>query len=134
MGLMKIKDLRGQYVAIDFDGTCVTHAYPEVGQEIGAVSVLKRLVEEGAKLILWTMRSDGGRHGNALSDAVQWFGDHGIPLSGIQESPGQSKWTSSPKAYAKLYIDDAALGCPLKTQGANRPYVDWAEVERMIFD
>lgn len=28
-------------IAVDFDGTCVTHEYPKVGREIGAVGVLK---------------------------------------------------------------------------------------------
>ena len=30
-------------ICIDFDGTCVTHEYPKVGKQIGAVSVLKEL-------------------------------------------------------------------------------------------
>ena len=45
------------FIAIDFDGTCVTHDYPEVGKDIGAVPVLKRLIDAGHKLILHTMRS-----------------------------------------------------------------------------
>jgi hypothetical protein len=28
-------------IAVDFDGTCVTHEYPKVGRDIGAVPVLK---------------------------------------------------------------------------------------------
>ena len=43
-------------IAVDFDGTCVTHDYPAVGKEIGAVPVLKALVQAGHKLILFTMR------------------------------------------------------------------------------
>lgn len=45
-------------IAIDFDGTCVTHEFPNVGKDIGAVPILKRLVAKGHKLILYTMRSD----------------------------------------------------------------------------
>lgn len=30
-------------IAIDFDGTCVTHEYPRVGNNIGAVPVLKKI-------------------------------------------------------------------------------------------
>ena len=41
-------------IAVDFDGTCVTHDYPRVGKDIGSVPVLKRLVEEGHQLIIWT--------------------------------------------------------------------------------
>ena len=120
-------------IAVDFDGTCVTHEFPDVGRSIGAEPVLKRLVESGAKLILWTMRSDT-KERNHLSEAVGWFKFNGIPLYGIQRNPTQDSWTSSPKAYAQLYIDDAALGCPLKQgEPGERPFVDWEQVEEMLF-
>ena len=44
-------------ICIDFDGTCVTHDYPRVGRDIGAVPVLKELVKNRHLLILFTMRS-----------------------------------------------------------------------------
>ena len=44
------------YIAVDFDGTCVTHEYPKVGKDIGAAPVLKKLIKEGHQLILHTMR------------------------------------------------------------------------------
>ena len=34
-------------IAIDFDGTCVTNDYPYIGKGIGAVPVLKKIVEKG---------------------------------------------------------------------------------------
>ena len=34
--------------------------------------------------------------------------------------------------YANLYIDDAALGVPLKQDSEGRPYVDWDIVGRML--
>ena len=52
---------KGITIAIDFDGTCVTHEYPNVGRDIGAAPVLRKLVENGHKLILWTMRDDKGQ-------------------------------------------------------------------------
>jgi len=112
-------------IAIDFDGTCVTHDYPNVGKDIGAVPVLKWLVNEGHQLILWTMRSKGQLH-----DAVGWFAKNEIPLYGCNKNPNQS-WSDSPKAYAELYIDDAALGCPLMLEPniSPRPFVDWKRVE-----
>jgi hypothetical protein len=136
--------LFGIVVAVDFDGTCVTHEFPKVGREIGAARVLKRMTNAGAKLILWTMRSDNrtaevARNGepmenpNPLTDAVQWFEKHGIPLYGIQRNPTQDEWTTSPKAYAQIYIDDAALGCPLKAGlPGERPHVDWDVVEAIL--
>ena len=117
------------YIAVDFDGTCVTHEYPNVGRDIGAVPVLKKLVEAGHKLILNTMRS-----GDELADAIQWFIDNDIPLFGVNENPTQKSWTASPKVYAHIYIDDAALGCPLITNlfFTQRPFVDWKEVEKQL--
>ena len=117
------------YIGIDFDGTCVTHEYPRVGKDIGAAPVLKKLTDSGHLLILNTMRS-----GKELDDAVQWFIDNDIPLYGVNENPSQKSWTSSPKVYAHLYIDDAALGCLLKMDNAvsDRPFVNWDAVEEHL--
>lgn len=118
-------------IAIDFDGTCVTHDYPQIGQEIGAVAVLKEL-SYNHHLILFTMRSD-----QYLQDAVDWFTKHGIQLYGINTNPTQKEWTNSPKAYANLYIDDAALGIPLiypEIFTGIRPYVDWEETRKLLVD
>ena len=101
------------------------------------------LVKKGHNLILFTMRSDrrikniwGTSEELYLSDAVKWFEDRGIPLYGIQENPTQKEWTDSPKAYAQVYIDDAAIGCPLvfpeNTEADERPYVDWNRVREML--
>ena len=116
-------------IGIDFDGTCVTHEYPSIGEDIGAVDTLRELANSGHQLILWTMRS-----GYTLEHAIKWFECYGIPLYGIQENPTQKKWTDSPKAYCQLYIDDAALGCPLKWDEtkSGRPFVDWQAVREML--
>ena len=71
-------------IAVDFDGTCVTHEYPHVGKDIGAVPVLQQFVKDGHQLILYTMRS-----GKELQDAVQWFESNGIPLYGVNKNPTQ---------------------------------------------
>jgi hypothetical protein len=116
------------YCAVDFDGTCVTHEYPAIGKDIGAVPVLKALSEYGYMLILWTMRSD-----KELQDAVDWFTSNNIKLFGVNNNPTQSTWTASPKAYAHMYIDDAALGAPLTTSElSERPYIDWHTVKQML--
>ncbi|MCL2556857.1 MAG: hypothetical protein FWE09_00095 [Treponema sp.] len=116
-------------IAVDFDGTCVTHEYPNVGKDIGATAALKALAQRGDELILNTMRS-----GPELEDAVSWFRENGIPLHGVNEDPGQKEWTRSPKVYANLYIDDAALGCPLlmDLSLSQRPFVDWKRVGRLM--
>jgi hypothetical protein len=114
---------------IDFDGTCTTHDYPKIGKDIGAISVLTRLINEGHKLILFTMRSD-----KELNDAVDWFNDNNIPLYGIQRNPTQGNWTNSPKSYADKMIDDSAIGCPLifDKEISKRPFVDWKEIEQIL--
>jgi hypothetical protein len=116
-------------ISIDFDGTVVTHEYPKVGKEIGAEKVLKRLIIHGHDLVLNTMRS-----GDELEDAKKWLKNRNIKMVGYNESPGQKAWTTSSKTYAQLYIDDAALGCPLKEDKnlSNRPFVDWQEVEKWL--
>ena len=115
-------------IAVDFDGTCVTHEYPYMGSDIGAVPVLKELTDAGYRLILTTMRS-----GKTEKEAVKWFKDNDIPLWGVNKNPEQKSWTSSPKVYADLYIDDCALGVPLTTSACStRPYVDWTRVREWL--
>lgn len=158
-------------IAVDFDGTCVSHEFPKVGKDIGAVPILKKLVECGHRLILNTMRSncEGNTKmskefpevvdGKFLDDAVNWFKENKIPLYAIYQNPEQVGWTTSPKCYAQLYIDDAALGIPLLQDWTGeftideintckvshlshksvkeligRPYVDWDAVELMLYD
>lgn len=145
-------------IGIDFDGTCLTHTYPKLGKDIGAVPVLKRLVAEGHKLMLWTMRShvkvqNGDAVIDTLAEALKWFEDNGIELWGVNENPEQkaTKWSTSTKQYADYYIDDAAIGCPLiqeymtmpvfhglettdyninsKQIPIGRPFVNWAAIE-----
>ena len=118
--------VNNMYIAIDFDGTCVTHDYPRIGKDIHAIPVLKKLVSNGHKLILNTMRS-----GKELDDAVNWFKENNIELFGINENPTQKRWTNSPKVYAHMYIDDAAFGCPLLNipEISDRPFVNWVSIE-----
>jgi hypothetical protein len=79
---------------------------------------------------------DGTVDNDGLNDAVNWFKDNDIPLYGIQRNPTQSNWTTSPKSYAPLMIDDSALGCPLKMDPSisPRPFVDWVKVEEMLIE
>ncbi len=116
-------------IGIDFDGTCVTHKFPEVGEDIGAESVLKELLDNGHQLVLFTMRSD-----EKLIDAINWFKERNISLYGVNENPEQHSWTSSPKPYCHLYIDDAGLGISLKYDFkiSDRGFVDWEEVKTLL--
>lgn len=136
---------KSKIIAIDFDGTCLTHEYdkndPSVkGVDIGAVPVIERLIQEGHKILLLTMRS--GEH---LETAVQWFNDHDIPLWGVNYNKNQSRWTDSRKVFAHTYIDDAGLGNyyltmqPIVIEEAGgithvpkKPYVNWPLVEESL--
>jgi hypothetical protein len=116
------------YIALGFDGTCVMNQFPDIGEEIGAAPVLKKLVDAGHELILCTMRS-----GDKLDAAIAWFKHHNIPLFGINTNPTQQSWTQSSKTYAHMYIDASALGCPLKHRdGYEPPFVDWRCVEDLL--
>ena len=121
--------MANKIIAVDFDGTIVAHAYPNIGREVpNAIRVLKKLQEQGTQLILWTMRS-----GDRLDEAVRYCEEKGITFWGINQNPAQSEWTDSPKAYASIYIDDAALGCPtLWDEGTQRRMVNWRDIEAIL--
>jgi len=118
-------------IAIDFDGTIVTHEFPAIGDvNPEAFTWMKKFQEVGANLILWTMRSDGQDCGPVLTEAVEHCRKNGVEFFGVNSNPEQAAWTASPKAYAHLYIDDAAFGCPLRENPkcGGRPMVDWEKV------
>lgn len=140
-------------LGLDFDGTVVTHRFPEIGQDApDAVRVIKRLIEEkGFIVVLNTMRSNSACYNpetgktipysigklkglpTILEDAIKWFERNGIKLSGINSSPGQKSWTTSPKVYATHYIDDAAVGTPLLHFANGEHCVDWKWIEDYFF-
>ena len=115
----------GTLICIDFDGTIVTHEYPDIGDPVpGALEKIKELQQRGFGIILFTMRS-----GEKLKEAVDYLIKNGIELYGVNKNPTQERWTTSPKAYGHIYIDDAAYGCPLIYPKYGRPYVDWSKIE-----
>lgn len=115
-------------IALDFDGTVVKHRYPEIGEDIGSVPVLHALQAAGHQFILYTMRDNHSSGRNCLKEATDWFQRNHINLIGVNCNPWQKSWTDSIKVYAPLYIDDAALGAPLKKDSPNeRPYIDWGK-------
>ena len=116
-----------QIIGIDFDGTIVEHAYPEIGAPVpGAIDTMKDLIANGHRIILWTMRS-----GETLQEAYDYLKDNGIELFGVNKNPEQD-WSTSPKAYCHVYIDDAALGCPLIRKFNQRPMVFWPKVREFL--
>lgn len=123
-------------ILLDFDQTCIDENWTDIGAE----PILKRLIQNGHNLILFTMRSNGLKSyrnfgvWGGLDQAVQWFVDRGIELYGIQKNPKQSSWTSSPKAHGQLIIDDTCLGIPLSYPVDGRPFVDWQKTELLLIE
>lgn len=118
-------------IGVDFDGTVVDHQYPEIGTDIGAVPWLKAAIELGANLVLFTMRS-----GETLQAAVNWYESKGVPIYGVNINPTQHTWTTSPKAYCHIYVDDAALGIALRQnpRSGGRDFVDWSVVGPLLLE
>ncbi len=102
--------------------------FPYMGKPVPyAIVTLKKLIKKECKIILYTMRS-----GKYLDEAEDYLHSNNIELYGININPKQNEWTSSPKAYAHLYIDDAAVGCPLIYGEHIKPYVDWLKIQKII--
>jgi hypothetical protein len=115
---------------IDFDNTCTFENFPYVGNEVpGALRVMRRIIDSGHKIVLWTLRS-----GAAQKNAEEWFIENNIPLLGSQCVPGQKDWTDSPKAAGDYFIDDRNLGCPTiyNTEMDPKPFVDWDRIEQEL--
>jgi len=122
--------MKSLYIGIDFDGTVVTHKYPEIGEPLeGAIEVLQELMEAGHRLILYTMRSE-----ERLAQAVEYLEENGIELYAVNENPSQKYWSKSPKIFCHMYIDDAALGCPLDFPENGRPFVEWVELRELLVE
>jgi hypothetical protein len=129
-------------ICVDFDGTIVAHEFPDIGAPVpGAFRWMKAWQEAGAKLILWTMRSDGRdgegkENGPVLTDAVEFCRKNGVEFWAVNGNPQQASWTQSPKCFAHLYVDDAAVGCPLREnpKAGGRPMVDWDVVGPKVYE
>lgn len=116
-------------IALDFDGTCVTHRYPKIGEELPlCVETLRRWHDlYDVEYILDTMRS-----GKELDDAVNWFKERHIPLYSIGKHPTQHAWTTSTKCHANYSIDDRNVGVPLRLDSLKTPCVDWIELKNIF--
>jgi hypothetical protein len=146
-------------ILIDFDGTCIP-TLPLGGYSdynTGAEKVLKRLVNEGHQLVLWTVRNDSKNNPyniaakqfigkNSLDEAVDWFKERDIPLFGINQVPGEIDVVGEGrKILGDFLIDDTAIGTPLKyvkiqyysyitgiEQEIETYHVDWELVEKLL--
>ena len=117
---MKILPKNSLLIAVDFDGTIVEDAYPKIGKtRIFAFETLKRLQQDGHRLILWTYRC-----GTKLEEAVDFCKENGIEFYAVNASFPEEKYdyTRSRKIHADLFIDDRNIGGIL----------GWGEVYQLI--
>ena len=60
-------------IAVDFDGTLCTYAFPKIGEQspkhLELMQTLIKLREDGHKLILWTNRGDNEEY-PVLTEAI----------------------------------------------------------------
>ncbi len=95
-------------IAVDFDGTIVEDAYPEIGKpQLFAFETLKRLQNDGHRLILWTYRC-----GTKLDEAVAFCKEKGIKFYAVNNSFPNETYNSkdSRKIGADIFIDDRNIG------------------------
>lgn len=107
-------------IAIDFDGTIVEDSYPGIGKpKIFAFETLKKLHNDGHRLILWTYRS-----GLRLQEAVNFCAENGIEFYAVNKSFAEEELddTKSRKIYADLFIDDRNIG----------GFLGWGTIYQMI--
>ena len=111
-------------IAVDFDGTIVEHRYPSIGKELPfAIETLRKLAEEGHRLILWTVRE-----GQYLDDAVEFCRNRGLEFYAVnrdypEEKPEHNHHFTR-KLKADLWIDDRNLG----------GLPDWGKIYDMIIN
>lgn len=108
-------------IAVDFDGTIVEHRYPAIGKEIPfAIDTLKKLQEEGHRLILWSVREN-----ELLDEAVEFCRQRGLEFYAVntnypEEQAGHQYF--SRKLKADVFIDDRNVG----------GLFDWNSIYRII--
>ena len=107
-------------IAVDFDGTIVEDAYPQIGKPMMfAFETLKKLQEKGHRLILWTYRS-----GSKLDAAVKFCEENGIDFYAVNKSFPEEDFNDdmSRKINADLFIDDRNIG----------GFLGWGEIYQML--
>lgn len=109
-------------IAVDFDGTIVEDAYPAVGKpKLFAFDTLKKLINEGHRLILWTYRS-----GKKLEEAVKFCESNGISFYAVNASYQDEEFDSetSRKIHADIFIDDRNVG----------GFIGWGNVHQLLLN
>ncbi len=95
-------------IAVDFDGTIVEDCYPAIGKSrTFAFDTLKRLQNDGHRLILWTYRS-----GEKLEEAVNFCKENGIEFYAVNKNFPEEEYNEQTprKLHVDIFIDDRIVG------------------------
>lgn len=95
-------------IAVDFDGTIVEHCFPEIGAPIpDAIETLRKLQNDGHRLILWTFRS-----GRELEEALKYCASRNLYFYAANcNYPNEAfNGNKSRKIAADIFIDDRNVG------------------------
>lgn len=119
---------KNRICCVDYDGTIVVNAFPEVGVPMdGAFETLKSLKESGWKIILSTCREDEPKRAY-LTEAVEFCRSNGIEFDGVNTTPLDLEFRHEKslrrKPFAHIYIDDRNLG----------GFPGWDVVRRILID
>lgn len=109
-------------IAVDFDGTIVEDAYPNIGKpKLFAFDTLMKLQNEGHRLILWTYRS-----GKKLEEAIKFCESNGISFYAVNASYEDEEIDSekSRKIHADIFIDDRNVG----------GFIGWGNVHQLLLN
>lgn len=112
-------------LAIDFDGTIVQDAYPNIGKLLPFAKETIRLLyyDYNCDIVIWTCRS-----GKEELDCEKFLIENNIPFTTINKNTPAviQRWNSddSRKVYADVYIDD-------RSQFADK-YIDWSDILSFI--
>ena len=100
--------MRPKIIACDFDGTLFIDNYPGVGEPIFmTINMLKLEQENGAKIILWTNRTD-----KPLLNAVRACNEEGLFFDAVNDNLPEiieAFGCNTRKIFADEYWDDRTI-------------------------
>ena len=101
-------------IAVDFDGTIVTHEYPKIGKPIPfAIETLKKLQTEQHLIILWTVRE-----GALLEEAVEYCKSKGLEFYAVNSNYPEQLEDYIPKSELEKLATKSDLEGYVKTVDA----------------
>ena len=109
-------------IAIDFDGTIVEDAYPNIGKPIiFAFETMKKLQSEGNRLILCTYRTE-----KKLQEAVDFCKQQGLEFYAINKSYPEEEFDGkiSRKINATFFVDDRNIG----------GFIGWTAIHKLLLN